>query len=225
MAYAQSHGSSERYVSLAVVAALHVAGIAALIYGLTVTFVPHADQPLTGEQIRLPEITPAPVPPTAKASAHPRTDANTRSFTLPTRNDPVIPDTFVIPDMGGGLGDDMGLDIKPSPLPSHLPSPGASFAPHGAAPHGNPGAWVSTSDYPSRALREERSGTTRFRLAISAEGAVTGCSIVQSSGSPELDAATCAKVSQRAKFTPATDENGARIAGTYASAVRWEIPR
>jgi protein TonB len=53
---------------------------------------------------------------------------------------------------------------------------------------------------------------------------VKGCEVTASSGSSDLDAATCANVAKRARFNPATDESGARVAGSYSSAVRWEIP-
>ena len=67
-------------------------------------------------------------------------------------------------------------------------------------------------------------GTARFRLEIAADGKVQNCTITSTSGHPELDAATCALVTRRARFDAAKDETGARTSGSYASSVRWELP-
>jgi len=104
------------------------------------------------------------------------------------------------------------------------PSPSPSFAVRAAAPMSAPGSWVSDRDYPSAAIRAEREGTTRFRLTIGPDGRVTGCEVTGSSGSADLDAATCAKVSARAKFTPALGGDGMPTSGSFSSAVRWVLP-
>ena len=39
-----------------------------------------------------------------------------------------------------------------------------------------------------------------------------------------LDDAACRRISQRARFDPATDETGGKVVGTYAGTVKWEIP-
>jgi periplasmic protein TonB len=67
-------------------------------------------------------------------------------------------------------------------------------------------------------------GKARFRLEIAADGRVTGCTITASSGHPQLDAATCALVSKRAKFQPARGSNGEPVAGTYSNAIDWQLP-
>ncbi|MDF8334128.1 TonB family protein [Novosphingobium cyanobacteriorum] len=97
--------------------------------------------------------------------------------------------------------------------------------PTAPVPASNPGFWVTTEDYPARALREEREGVVRFALTVSAEGTPTGCEIVQSTGSPDLDTQSCALIMERARFTPATDKKGRPVEGTYRSSVRWVIPR
>ena len=51
------------------------------------------------------------------------------------------------------------------------------------------------------------------------------CAIVRSSGFRGLDAAACSAVKKRARFRPATDENGQKVAGSYSNSVRWQIPR
>ena len=84
---------------------------------------------------------------------------------------------------------------------------------------------MTADDYPSRDLRDGNEGTALFRVVVGSNGRVSACEIVRSSGHAGLDAATCKAVTARARFTPATDENGARVVGTYSSSVRWQIPR
>src|SRR3546814_10198618 len=67
---------------------------------------------------------------------------------------------------------------------------------------------LTPDDYPSRALREEREGTTGFKLAIDANGKVVDCQITSSSGSPDLDAEACKNLMRRARFRPAEDTDG-----------------
>jgi protein TonB len=111
----------------------------------------------------------------------------------------------------------------PAPAPAAPPPP--RITPKGATPKGNPGNWATTNDYPTRALREEREGTTGFRVSVTAEGRVGSCDITSSSGSPDLDEATCSNVTRRARFTPATNGEGQPTTGSYSSRVRWVIPK
>lgn len=96
--------------------------------------------------------------------------------------------------------------------------------PRAATPAGNPGEWVTTDDYPITALDAMREGIASFHLTVDSMGRVSGCTISSSSGSPDLDAATCRLVSQRARFLPATDPKGVAIVGVYSGRVRWMIP-
>jgi TonB family protein len=93
-----------------------------------------------------------------------------------------------------------------------------------ATPKGNPGSWVTTNDYPAMALREEMQGVSGFMLTVSPSGLVTDCRITASSGSPQLDQATCANVIRRARFDPALDAKRKPIVGYYSNRVRWQIP-
>lgn len=103
------------------------------------------------------------------------------------------------------------------------PAAGA-VTPTPAKPVGSPGAWISSGDYPVSALRIMAQGKTRFRLDVDARGHVAGCIIVQGSGTAALDTATCALLTARANFTPATDRTGRPIASTYSSSVFWQVP-
>lgn len=91
-------------------------------------------------------------------------------------------------------------------------------------PRRSPGLWISTTDYPSRALREGAEGRALFRLTISRYGFPGLCEIVESTGSQHLDDATCKLVMRRATFYPARDAQGRAVEGTYSQAVVWMIP-
>ncbi|WP_328600551.1 energy transducer TonB [Pontixanthobacter aquaemixtae] len=105
------------------------------------------------------------------------------------------------------------------------PPPPPKFQPKDPTPRGSPGNWASTRDYPSRALREEREGVTRFRVNVGANGRVTNCTVTGSSGHSDLDQETCKLVTRRGRFNPATNGDGNDVAGTWSSAVRWQIPQ
>jgi TonB family protein len=91
-------------------------------------------------------------------------------------------------------------------------------------PKGNPGNWISSSDYPTSALRERREGTISFRVTVGLDGRPTDCTVTQSSGHADLDATTCALIARRARFTPATDDYGEPMLGTFSNRVRWMVP-
>lgn len=93
-----------------------------------------------------------------------------------------------------------------------------------AIPKNYPGLWANTNDYPSKALQEEREGTTAFSVKVSKDGTVTNCTVTESSGHADLDEATCSNVSKRATFYPAQGKKGRPIEGSYANRVRWQIP-
>lgn len=93
-----------------------------------------------------------------------------------------------------------------------------------ATPSSNPGQWVTTNDYPPRALREEREGVVRYQLAVDPTGRVARCLIVTSSGHADLDQATCSNLVRRARFNPAQDSSGNPTPGTYSNRTRWVLP-
>lgn len=94
-----------------------------------------------------------------------------------------------------------------------------------AKPKNNPGSWATTNDYPSRALSQEREGTTGFRVTVDSSGRVSDCQVTSSSGHSDLDAATCSNVKRRARFDPALDNAGNPTTGSYSNRVTWRIPK
>lgn len=221
MAYVTPETNRRRIVALGAVGAVHGVMAVVLLTGFAGGII---------EKIKPKEWTkawtympppPAPSPtPDVKPVPHPRD-------TTP-KPDPTLP----LPPIG-----DPGLRIDPGPLPpigSELgggtlpplqpPTPGPSFTPRAAKPLGAPGKWVSDADYPTSALRRGQQGASAFELTIGPDGRVRDCRITRSSGSADLDTATCAKVSARASFTPARDEHGDLVAGRYSGVIRWRIP-
>ncbi len=126
------------------------------------------------------------------------------------------------------------ISVVPAPPPAApppiiIPAPAAPppprFSATRAVPKGSPSNWATTNDYPSQALREERQGTTRFRVQVGPDGRVTDCEVTGSSGSPDLDATTCAKIKARARFAPAKDGEGNPTSDSYSNAIRWVFPK
>lgn len=111
--------------------------------------------------------------------------------------------------------------IPPAP-PAPPPTPDLSAS---GSPRGNPGRWATNDDYPARAMREDREGTTGFRVTYSADGKITDCDITSSSGHSDLDAETCKLITRRGRFNPGKDRSGNPTGGTYSNRIRWQIPR
>lgn len=218
MAYADQEMSSNKIISIVLVVIIHILLGYALVTGLAYTAVKKVasqldmidiDEEEPPEEIEEPPppppdqpIEPPPVvspPPIVAPVAAPRPVIRT----VPTAPPPPRP------------------VVAPPPPPPPPPPPQRA----NPEPRGNPGSWANANDYPSRALREEREGTTRFRLTVNADGRVSDCQITGSSGHADLDEAACKNLTRRARFRPALDANGDPTTGSYSNAVRWQIPK
>lgn len=104
------------------------------------------------------------------------------------------------------------------------PPPAAPDRSRTVRPQGNAGLWVSSDDYPARALREGREGAVTVQLGIGPDGRVFTCGIRLSSASDDLDLAACRMIMRRARFDPALDANGRPTIAMWPIAVRWAIP-
>ena len=85
-------------------------------------------------------------------------------------------------------------------------------------------AIFSADDYPSEAIRNDEQGTVAYQLQVDRRGRVSECRIKSSSGSSTLDEATCRILEDRARFEPARDRTGKRIADEYTGRIRWQLP-
>lgn len=212
----QKPKSNQRAIAAVVVALLQGAAVIAVINGFAVHFIPKEPlQRLAAQQWKLP-----PPPPPEKPKVEP--DRKPTVLTAPK------PPIEVLPVDGPVVFELPPIDLPETEITTiaHVdpPVPGPSFTPHRARPLNGPETWFTTSDYPSRDLREGNQGTARFSLTIGTDGRVQACTITQSTGFRGLDEVTCNLATRRAHFKPATDSTGMRVTGTYSGSVKWVIP-
>ncbi len=214
MAYADQKMSGNRIIVLIIVALMHIVLVYALITGLAYEGIKKVMQRVSTVDIK-EEVKKELPPPPKKVDLPPPLVAPLVRINVA----PAPPQIITV------------AEPPPAPPPPvFIPPPPAApppprFTPKGAVPKGNPGNWATTNDYPSRALREEREGTTGFRVAVGPDGKVTDCTVTSSSGHSDLDEAACANIRRRARFAPAMDGNGSPTTGTYSNRVRWVIPK
>jgi len=125
----------------------------------------------------------------------------------------------VVNDLAAKFAADLGVSVDPQRPQSH------HFPIRRAAPKGRPGDFISDNDYPAGALRSGKQGTVQFRVDVLQDGRAGDCEITRSSGSDELDRATCVLIERRARFSPATDRDGNFVRGVWSNQVRWQIPK
>lgn len=85
---------------------------------------------------------------------------------------------------------------------------------------------VTSSDYPSEAIKKLHGGKVNALLTINKYGQPTKCKILQSSGFKYLDEHSCKLFSQPLKFRfkPAIDEHGNAIEGEIEQIINWKPP-
>ena len=81
----------------------------------------------------------------------------------------------------------------------------------------------SGNDYPPSSLLNREEGKVHYRLTVGTDGRVSTCTVTQSSGFAELDAATCRILQARARFNPARNDAGLAIEGTFEKTVSWSL--
>ena len=114
----------------------------------------------------------------------------------------------------------------PTPAPpAPPPPPPAPVISKAAGPKGDPSRFVTTDDYPPRALREGAEGTTRITWEINTEGRVESCRTTSSSGNADLDDAACRAMTRKGRFSPALDQSGNPIRSSQSRNVKWVIPK
>jgi protein TonB len=210
--------SGNRVIALIIVALIHIVVGYTLVTGLAYSAVKQVLERVTTVDVEEPEPEPeeTPPPPPEPDTAPPPPVAPPAPVTISTAA-PQIETQPRIPPPAPPV-----LRVPPPAPPAPPPPP--RVQPKDPEPRGNPGNWATPNDYPRRALREEREGTTRFRVTVNAEGRVTDCQVTGSSGHADLDEATCQNITRRARFKPATDGEGQPTTGSYSNSVRWVIP-
>lgn len=203
-------------MAIIIVALLHALLGYAFITGLAYNVVKKVAQDLktfdVAEEAPPPEELPPPPPPEQKVEPPPMVAPPPIVQIAPTA--PIVQTVPMAPPPR----------ITPTAPPAPPPPPAPRMSAP-ASPRGNPGNWVTTEDYPSRALREEREGVTGISFDIGADGKVANCRVTSSSGTPELDDATCRNFTRRARYKPAQNEAGQPMASTGSQRVRWQMPK
>lgn len=224
MAYTDTAGTSRTLGTGAAVLAIEAGLGLALITGLATTMTPTRDTTVRTTNVPLPKPKDPPLP---KPQDTVRKDTSVIDRPDTRIKFPPMPTDTTFPELTNDRGNEgtevLGEAKFPTPEPTTTPPP--LFKPIAAKPKGKWQQWVTTNDYPTHDLRLEHSGTTRYRLSIDSGGRVTNCTVTGSSGWPGLDKAACDWVSSRGKFEPATDETGARTAGSFTGSVTWQIPK
>jgi protein TonB len=220
MAYADQKMSGNRVTALVIVALIHVVIGYALISGLAYEGVKAVMKKVTTVDVKEEKPKEPPPPPPKQDTPPPPivappppvnvaiTPPAIQTVVTPPPPAPAPPPVLAAPA------------APPAPPP---PAPKGPAVP--AAPRGDPGSWVTPEDYPSGPLHEGAQGTTGFRVTIDTSGKVASCEITSSSGNDQLDKATCQYVTRRARFTPAKDTDNKPVAGSYASRVKWVVPK
>lgn len=218
MAYADQSMSGNRITALIIVALIHIFLGYALVTGLAYEAAKKVIKRVTTVDIEEEVKKEEPPPPPKKLDMPPPPPvAPPVKINVATRP-PEIQTVQVAPPPPPAIV------LAPPAAPPPPPPPPPPAKAQGAQPKGQPGNWVTNADYPARALREERSGTTGFRLTIGTDGRVQDCQITSSSGSPDLDQAACDNLRRRARFKPAIGGDGQPMTDTYSNRVRWQIP-
>ncbi len=216
MAYADQEVSGNRIAAFVVVALIHLVLGYALVTGLAYEGMKQIIKKVTTVDIKKDEPKKEPPPPPKQKAAPPPIVAPPPRINVSNVSPPI--QTVVTPPPAAPV-----VPIIAPPAP--VPAPAPRFQPKTAQPKGRPGDWANTNDYPTRALREEKEGTTRFRVTVGPDGRVTSCDVTGSSGSPELDSTTCSLITRRGRFSPAMDGEGNPTGGSWSSSVRWQIPK
>lgn len=211
-----------RTAAIVGVAAVHAVLAYGIVNGLTIKdfFIPPQNVQSTFIPVPLPPPPPDPQPNTTpEATVLPT--APLPPIPLPPQPGPsyapLDPEAQILPQVP--TRPDPGPTVQPLP-----PQPTPSFTPRAAVPQNDRARWITNDDYPARALRDGIEGTVGYRLVIGSNGRVSACEVTSGSGSRLLDDETCRQIGRRARFEAATDENGARVIGTFTGTVRWQIP-
>ena len=77
---------------------------------------------------------------------------------------------------------------------------------------------ITRSDLPTAGATAR---VVAFRLGVAPDGSVSGCTIVESSGAPALDARVCEMLEEGAQFEPARNAAGDPVADTFQSRLKF----
>ncbi len=194
-----------RAMILGTVAMLHVIAVYALINGMAATIIKRI-----GPDIVVIKVDPEPPPKVIPTPPQPTI----------VRPNTAIPTTPPMPHIDIQLP---ATDDKTGPTLTH-DGPTTPGKPLQVADTGPAGIMSThtTPPYPSLARRLGQQGTVHLQMTISALGEVTAATVMESSGSSELDQAAIAWVLAHWKYKPAL-QGGAAMSGQTQAAIRFDL--
>lgn len=212
MAYADEGMSKNRMIAFGIVGILHVGLGYAFVTGLALKAVKAIVNPLetvnVKEEAPPPEEPPPPPPQEVEIPPFvPPPEVTIQSDAPPP---PTISTQNTVQQM-----------TPPVVAPPAPPAPPPAIAPKPATPRGRGNA-LSEDDYPSASRRAEEEGVVRVRYVVGTDGRVSSCEVVQTSGFPRLDEATCQIIQRRFRFNPA-ERDGKPVTETKTQPVRWQL--
>jgi protein TonB len=185
-----------RYFAIGMVTLIHLGLAAMFIIGLAYTVVEPESADLKTFDVVVP------VPPAPEPAPEPATSARPTEVDVAPSPVPVVANPLSSSDTAG---------------PPRTGSAGASSARHLR------GAFNNEVDYPDAARRREEQGTVRVSYTVGADGRVSQCTVVASSGSSSLDSTTCRIFERRFRYTPARDAGGNPVPATLTQSVTWRL--
>lgn len=198
------------------------------------------------EQVAVVAVTTIPVPPPPEPPLAHRTQDERREAAGSPPNVRSTPTEIVAPLPAVPLSAPSPVVAAKLPGPGSDPSAGAADLPgpgtgrggrgsgrgtgnegDGDGGGGTPPRWLSgrirNSDYPPTAGETGVGGTVSVRYRVATNGRVTQCVVTRSSGSAELDRATCRLIVQRFRFEPSRDEDGRAVPALIVENHSWMV--
>ncbi|QGN55266.1 TonB family protein [Novosphingobium sp. Gsoil 351] len=227
-------GRKTRAITIAGVAALHVALVAALIAAFGVEAVVETVRSVAAFNVPAPPASPSPTPEPAPrversqgAAARPAPKAT--PWPRPTAKIVLAPTPA--PVTATGDANRSGASVTGAGSGASGQGAGTGSGGHGNGPGGGAvrraekiSGELRTKDFP-RSGADERDG--RFiivRYVVGTDGRVGNCRVVQSSGSAEADTITCRLIEKRFRYRPAQTADGTPIADETGWKQWWWRP-
>ncbi|MEH3158166.1 MAG: energy transducer TonB [Sphingomonas taxi] len=85
----------------------------------------------------------------------------------------------------------------------------------------NPADWITADDYPMEALRQDQQGIVRIAWRVSADGHVSECWTMETSGFALLDQAACRAILRSGRYPAVAGSTAPRV---FSRRVIWKIP-
>ncbi len=89
----------------------------------------------------------------------------------------------------------------------------------------SPETWLGGEDYPQLESRAEPIGPAVVLIAIGADGRVAECRVVEASGVPYFDEASCQAIRRKGRYRPARDSEGKAVPSWVTRMLVWYPPR